>query len=165
MRCGSAWRYSRDVQWRVGCVTFDTDCLSGTWWCLRTLMAVRLPWKSRAAQDDHSGASKKLIEARFTAVMREQWSLWCGTPQWQLLQVWNPRTTAERSQRFNGEWLQQFLWRQKRCWEWSNNNRDKTAKKRSEQWLWYHARNTKWMYCISRVIKYTRVSLYKSQSM
>ena len=38
---------------------------------VRTLMAVRLPWMSKSAQDDHSGTCKKLIKTRFTVVMKE----------------------------------------------------------------------------------------------
>ena len=42
--------------------------------------------------------------------------------------------------------------------------RDKSTKKKAEQWLWYHVRNIEWMYCIFQVIKYTWVPLNKTQS-
>ena len=42
-----------------------------------------------------------------------------------------------------------------------NTNKDMTArhKKRLKQWLWYHVRNIKYMYCISQIIKYRRQSM------
>ena len=45
-------------------------------------------------------------------------------------QVRNSKTTTGRRWRFNGKRLQRLLWQRKRCWEWSNTNKDKTAKKK-----------------------------------
>ena len=135
-RVASAWSIGR-------CMSCSAEPLSSAWGHVRAPMASRLPWFSRSAQDDLSGTCRKLIGVIFSTMMNRQWSLWCGTTQRQRLQVWNPRTTVGRCQRFNGERMQRLLWWQKRCWEWSNTNKDKIAKKWSEQWLWYHVRNTK----------------------
>ena len=57
------------MQWRVGRVTFDANCLVSTWWYVWTPMATRLPQLSRSVQGDHNGTCKRLIGSRFTVVM------------------------------------------------------------------------------------------------
>ena len=145
------WRGTDDVMgdvsvsWgrRVGCVGFDIEALGGAWGHMRSPITTRLPPTCRSVQDDLSDTSRNVIRAIFMAVMIRAVVYAVKDSSTTVVAGPEPKTMAGRCRRFNSERLQWLLWWQKRCWEWSNTNKDKTAKKRLEQWLWYHVRNTK----------------------
>ena len=67
----------------------------GTWRRVAAPMRIGLSLTSRSFQDDLSDITRNLIGAIVTTEWRVQWSVQCWTPQWQRLQVRNPKTTME----------------------------------------------------------------------
>lgn len=61
--CNGTWRCVRHM-------TFDSDFFGSVWGRMRTPLAAGLPRMSRSAHDDHSTTCKKLIVAKFKAVMK-----------------------------------------------------------------------------------------------
>ena len=149
---GGAWR-------RVECVIIHTETLSGAWRRVRSPMALRLSRFCRSAQDDLCGGFKTVIGAMFVAVMRA--AVVCA--------VWNSLTTVvagpepkddgrmtlevQRRKAVVVVVMAEAMWKKKR----SHTNKDKTAKKMSEQWLWYHVRNTREFVLYFLMRKYTSV--------
>ena len=172
------WRQqARDLQrWRVRACGSTTEMGGGVWgaWLSTqiTMAAHAGVCALRWLRDFHSWVdwhktisvvpAKNKSEQCSRQWWEEQWSLQCGTPQRWCQQVWNPRKTTGRRRRFNGERLQLMLWRWKQCWQWSNTNKDKTAKKMLEQWLWYHDKNIEWLYSISHERIYMSAFIYEA---
>ena len=147
---GGVWRRveARDLKRRRmeahGCVTNRTKTLSGAWGHVRSPTALRLSWVCRSAQNDLYGTFKTVIGAMFVAVM--QMAVVCA--------MWNSLTTAATdSEPKDDGWMMskvqrrnatavvvmaEAMLKKKR----SHTNKDKTAKKMSEQWLWYHKCST-----------------------
>ena len=122
-----------------------TETLSGAWGRVRSLTALWLSRFCRSAQDDLCGSFKTVIRAIFVAVMRAA----------VVYAVWNSLTTAATGSKPKDDgWMTLEVQQRKAAAvvvmaeamlekKRSHTNKDKTAKKRSEQWLWYHVRNTR----------------------
>ena len=151
---GGAWgpvTWSYGAWERVGHVISGTETLNGAWRRMLSTMASRLPRVCRLAQDNLSGTFTNVIGAIFAAAMQRA----------VVFAVWNSlTTTAAGPEPKDDGWMMsevqrrvaaaaivmsEALLKKKR----SHTNEDKTAKKRSEQWLWYNVRNTEWLYSIS----------------
>ena len=132
--------------------------LSGAWGCVRSLTALRLSRFCRSAQEDLCGTFKIIIGAMFVVVM------WAAV----VCAVWNSLTTAAAGSepKVDG-WMTSEVQRRKAVAvvvmveamlkKRSHTNKNKTAKKRSEQWLWYHVRNTRRFVLYFLMRKYTSV--------
>ena len=123
-------------------------------------MALRLSRFCKSAQDDLYGSFKTIIGAMFVAVM--QAAVVCA--------MWNSlTTTAAGSKPKDDDWMTSEVQRRKAAVvvvmaeamlkkKRSHTNKNKTAKKRSKQWLWYHVRNTREFVLYFIMRKYTSVS-------
>ena len=150
---GRAWRCVERVINR-------TETLSGAWGRVRSPMALRLSRFCRSAQDDLCGSFKTVIGAMFVAVMLA--AVVCA--------VWNSLTTAAAGPEPKDDgWMTSEVQRRKamavvvmaeamlKKKKKSHTDKDKTAKKRSEQWLWYHVRNNRGFVLYFIMRKYTSV--------
>ena len=148
---GGAWRCVERVINR-------TETLSDTWGRMRSLTALRLSRFCRSTQDDLCGSFKIVIGVMFVVVIRAV--VVCA--------VWNSLTTATAgSEPKDDGWMTSEVQRRKAVAvvvmveamlkKRSHTNKNKTAKKRSEQWLWYHVRNTRRFVLYFLMRKYTSV--------
>ena len=139
---GSAWRRMQKAfsAWRhVERVSFGAKSLGGTWRRMWTPMVVRFPRGGKSAKDNLIGTYKNTIGPRITAVTIWQWS---QDSERQQLQVRNQRRWLKCVRGLTTNGCSSSCNNGSNCESRITPTRDKTAKKKSERWVWYHIRNT-----------------------
>ena len=137
-----AWRMmpARGSAWRcVERVSFGAELLGGAWRRMWAPMVVRFPWGGRSAKDNLVSTCKNTIGARITAVTVWQWSRDSERRQ---LQVRNQRRWLKCVRGLTTNGCSSSCNNESNCESRITPTRDKTAKKKSERWVWYHIRNT-----------------------
>ena len=145
----------------VECVISRTKPLNGTWGLVQSPMESRLLWVCRLAQDDLSGTFTNVIGAIFCSGDAKGSGL-CSV---KLLSDGGCRsgTQGRRLDDVGGSTA-------RGCGNCCDSGSDvekgvtliktRLLRKRSEQWLWYHVKNTEWIILYFSIKEYT-VSLYK----
>ena len=143
---GGAWRRVERVR---SCAEFS----GGAWGRMAAPMMVRFPRAVRSSEEDLSGTCKNTIGARITAATLWQWS---RDYEWRQLQVRNQRRWLKRVRGLVANGCSSSCKGGSNC-ESKIILMERTAKKKSEWWLWYHVRNTERLYSIFSIKEYTSV--------